>query len=167
MKQKLIIQKLLILNYSHPSRASFQHASTTSLTVCEVRQRYPSITAPNVWVPLSVAQSVTIERIPYRFDSWRPYFRCDCDRRIVKLYSAGHLFLCRHCCRLPYSSKNEGHWDRALRQRSKHRRRLGGNASLEAGKMPKPKGRSCGREPITASREAHRRRSGNLMIAFW
>ena len=33
----------------------------------------------------------------------------------------------------------EGFWDRSLRQRTKHRRRLGGEASLEAYEMSKPK----------------------------
>ena len=37
-------------------------------------------------------------------------------------------------------SKNEGFWDRSLRQRTKHKRRLSGDASLDAYEMPKPKG---------------------------
>ena len=40
----------------------------------------------------------------------------------------------------PHCSKNEGHWDRALRQRTKHQRRLTDDGSLEAYEMPKPKG---------------------------
>ena len=40
----------------------------------------------------------------------------------------------------PYYSKNEGFGDRSLRQRTKHKRRLSGDASLEAYEMPKPKG---------------------------
>ena len=40
----------------------------------------------------------------------------------------------------PYFSKNEGFWDRSLRQRTKHKRRLSVDASLEAYEMPKPKG---------------------------
>ena len=39
----------------------------------------------------------------------------------------------------PYFSKNEGFWDRSLRQRTKHKRRLSVDASLEAYEMPKPK----------------------------
>ena len=87
-----------------------------------------------------VELSISIERMPCRFGGWRPYFRCRCDRRVVKLYSGGRHFLCRHCYRLPYSSKNEGFWDRALRQRTKHRGRLGADVSLDALGMPKPKG---------------------------
>jgi hypothetical protein len=40
----------------------------------------------------------------------------------------------------PYSSKNEGLWDRSLRQRTKHQRRLTDDGSLEAYEMSKPKG---------------------------
>ena len=77
-------------------------------------------------------QSVLIERVPCRFGGSRAYFKCNCTRRVVKLYGAGRLFLCRHCYGLFHSSKNEGFWDRSLRQRTKHRRRLSGDASLEA-----------------------------------
>jgi len=87
-----------------------------------------------------VDQPVLIERVSCRFGGWRPYFRCECNRRVVKLYSGGRLFLCRHCYNLPYSSKNEGFWDRSLRQRDKHRVRLSGNASTEAFETLKPKG---------------------------
>ena len=87
-----------------------------------------------------VNQLVLIERVPCRFGGWRPYFRCACNRRVVKLYSAGQLLLCRHCYNLPYSSKNEGFWDRSLRQRDRHRVRLSGNASTEAFEALKPKG---------------------------
>ena len=88
----------------------------------------------------TVSQSVTIERIPCRFGGSRAYFRCKCNKRVVKLYAAGKHFLCRHCYHLPYSSKNESHWDRALRQRNKQRRRLSRNIGLEASMAQKPKG---------------------------
>jgi hypothetical protein len=87
-----------------------------------------------------VDQSVLIERVPCRFGGWRPYFSFRCSKRVVKLYSAGRLFLCRHCYGLFHFSKNEGFWDRSLRQRTKHQRRLSGDASLDAYEMPKPKG---------------------------
>tara|TARA_R110002153_G_scaffold65121_3_gene174422 strand:+ start:6416 stop:7000 length:585 start_codon:yes stop_codon:yes gene_type:complete len=88
----------------------------------------------------SVIQPIQIERLPCRFGGSRAYFRCDCGKRVVKLYGFGRLFLCRHCCGLFHYSKNEGFWDRSLRQRTKHKRRLSGDASLEAYEMPKPKG---------------------------
>ena len=88
----------------------------------------------------TVYQSLAIERLPCRFGGSRAYFRCKCNKRVVKLYAAGKHFLCRHCYHLPYSSKNEGHWDRALRQRNKRRRRLSRNVGLEAYVAQKPKG---------------------------
>ena len=88
----------------------------------------------------SLIQPIPIERLLCRFGGSRAYFRCKCRKRVVKLYSAGKYFLCRHCYHLPYSSKNESQWDRALRQRSKQRQRLSGNAGLEAYMAQKPKG---------------------------
>jgi hypothetical protein len=88
----------------------------------------------------SVIQPIRIERLPCRYGGSRAYFTCECGRRIVKLYGFGKHFLCRHCHGLFHSSKNEGFWDRSLRQRTKHKRRLSGDASLEAYEMPKPKG---------------------------
>ena len=86
----------------------------------------------------SVIQPVRIERLPCRFGGSRAYFRCDCGKRVVKLYGIGRYFLCRHCYGLFHFSKNEGFWDRSLRQRTKHKRRLSGDASLDAYEMPKP-----------------------------
>jgi len=88
----------------------------------------------------TVSKSVTIERLPCRFGGSRAYFRCECNKRVVKLYAAGNHFRCRHCYNLYYSSKNESQWDRALRQRNKQRRRLSGNNGLEAYLAEKPKG---------------------------
>ena len=81
-----------------------------------------------------------LERIPCCFGGSRVYFRCECNRCVVKLYSDGKHFLCRHCHRLPYSSKNESQLDRAIRHRNKQRRRLSGNIGLEASMAQKPKG---------------------------
>ena len=36
--------------------------------------------------------------------------------------------------------KNECAWDRSLRRRTKYRTRMGGDASLDAHEIPKPKG---------------------------
>ena len=104
-------------------------ASTNSLNLSYYSKQYGA-----------VKQFITIERRPCRFGGLRAYFRCKCNKRVVKLYAAGKHFRCRHCYHLPYSSKNEGHWDRALRQRSKQRRRLSGNIGLESSMSQKPKG---------------------------
>jgi hypothetical protein len=88
----------------------------------------------------SVIQPIRIERLPCRFGGSRAYFRCECGKRVVKLYGFGRFFLCRHCYGLFHYSKNEGFWDRSLRQRTKRKRRLTDDGSLEAYEMPKPKG---------------------------
>ena len=88
----------------------------------------------------SMIQPVRIERLPCRFEGSRAYFRCDCGERVVKLYGFGRYFLCRHCCGLFHYNKHEGFWDRSLRQRTKHQRRLTDDRSLEAYEMPKHKG---------------------------
>ena len=88
----------------------------------------------------SVNQHVQIERLRCRLGGSRAYFRCECGRRVIKLYCNSKLFLCRHCNGIFHGSKNECSWDRSLRQRTKYRRRMGGNASLEAYEIPKPKG---------------------------
>ena len=88
----------------------------------------------------SVIQPIRIERLPCRFGGSRAYFRCDCGKRVVKLYGFGRYFLCRHCSGLFHYSKNEGFWDRSLRQRTKHMQRLTDDGSLDAYAIPKPKG---------------------------
>ena len=105
------------------------HASNDSLHLSYYTEEYGT-----------VSQSLTIERLPCRFGGSRAYFRCKCSNRVVKLYSAGKNFRCRHCYRLPYSSKNESQLDRAIRHRNKQRRRLSGNIGLEASMAQKPKG---------------------------
>ena len=88
----------------------------------------------------SVIQTIRIERLPCRFGGSRAYFRCDCGKRVVTLYGFGRLFLCRHCYGMFHFSKNEGFWDRSLRQRTKHMQRLTDDGSLDAYAIPKPKG---------------------------
>jgi len=115
----------------------------------------------------SIIQPIQIERLPCRFGGSRAYFRCNCGKRVVKLYGVGKYFLCRHCCGLFHYSKNEGFWDRSLRQRTKHRRRLTDNASLEAYEIPKPKGmwwRTYYRLQ-TAAQTAERRAEDDFIIA--
>jgi len=88
----------------------------------------------------SVAQHIRIERLSCRFGGSRAYFRCECDRRVIKLYCVRKFFLCRHCNGIFHGSKNEGSWDRSLRRRTKYRTRIGGNASQEAHDISKPHG---------------------------
>ena len=95
----------------------------------------------------SVEEPVPIVRVPCRFGGTRPYFICPgvvngipCGRRVAKLYGPGRYFLCRHCCRLAYSSQSEGEWDRALRRANTIRMRLGGDPGMAAAFPDRPKG---------------------------
>jgi hypothetical protein len=82
---------------------------------------------------------------PCRFGGRRPFFLCPgvvnglhCGR--VNLYCAGKYFLCRHCYRLTYTSRQERAHDRALRQVDKLRMRLGGDPGMASEFPEKPKG---------------------------
>ena len=88
----------------------------------------------------SVAQHIQIERICCRFGGSRAYLQCECGRRVIKLYCASKLFLCRQCNGIFHGSKNESIWDRSLRKRTKYRSLMGGDASRDAHDIPKPKG---------------------------
>ena len=61
-----------------------------------------------------VEESVPITWAACRFGGHRPFFECPgvvngrhCGRLVLKLYRAGRYFLCRHCCRLTYASRQE------------------------------------------------------------
>lgn len=82
-----------------------------------------------------------------RYGGERPFFECPglvngvaCRRLVVKLFGTGRYFLCRHCYRLTYASRNEDMCDRALRRANRHRLRLGGAPGFEAVIPRRPKG---------------------------
>ena len=115
----------------------------------------------------SVIQPVQIERMPCRYGGSRAYFKCKCDRRVIKLYCANKFFLCRQCNGIFHGSKNECAWDRSLRRRTKYRTRMGGDASLDAHEIPKPKGmwwRTYYRHQQTAQ-EAEQRAANDFILA--
>ena len=95
----------------------------------------------------NVDEPVTLVRVPCPFGGSRPYFRCpgivnnaSCGRRVAKLYAAGRLFLCRHCYKLSYTSRNEGTWDRALRRVARLRVALGGDPAIASPFPERPQG---------------------------
>ena len=94
-----------------------------------------------------VEEPIPIRWVPCRYGGRRPYFVCPgivngvaCRRHVVKLYSAGRYYLCRHCYRLTHASRNEDSCDRALRRANKIRMRLGGEPGYEAMIPRRPKG---------------------------
>lgn len=95
----------------------------------------------------NVVEAVPVEWRPCRLGGTRPFFRCPglirgvaCHRRVVKLYLADDVFLCRHCCGLPYSCQFEGPADRARWRADKLRIRLGGEPGAFAPWPERPRG---------------------------
>lgn len=91
-------------------------------------------------------QPVPITWTPCRYGGQRPYFQCPgvvngrcCGKRVVKLYSGGKYFLCRHCYNLAYNCQSETRPDRLLRRANKRRTALGGEPGI-CSWINKPKG---------------------------
>ena len=91
----------------------------------------------------SIEQNIHIEYTPCHFGGSRPWFTCPrCLRRAGVLVCSGRLFVCRKCCRLPYSCQMESKSDGASRRIRKIQKRLG-NPDWENVIdywFPKPKG---------------------------
>ena len=92
-------------------------------------------------------ETVPIHWQPCRFGGNRPYFVCPgvvngqaCGRRAIKLFCGGRYYLCRHCYRLSYASRNEDAYDRASRRANKNRMRLGGEPGMSGPIPGRPKG---------------------------
>lgn len=94
----------------------------------------------------SSEQSVPVTWTPCHYGGQRPFFQCPgivnghyCGRRVIKLYSGGKYFLCRHCYNLTYNSQSETRHDRLLRRANKRRIALGGEPGIYSW-IEKPKG---------------------------
>jgi hypothetical protein len=97
--------------------------------------------------PEPLIQRVPITRSPCHLGGSRLWFHCQaftdglgCGRRVAILYDGGHLFACRHCCRLAYTSQHETPLYRSMRRARKIRARLGASPSLADALPTKPKG---------------------------
>jgi hypothetical protein len=97
------------------------------------------------WEPIT--QPILITRVDCHYGNIRPYFICPgvvngrhCGRRVVKLFSGGRYFLCRHCYNIAYTSQSEPRCDRMLRRANKLRMALGGEPGTAHWIAPKPKG---------------------------
>ena len=94
-----------------------------------------------------ITEIIGITHTDCNFGNKRPYFICPgvvngrlCGRRVVKLFSGGQYFLCRHCYSIAYSSQSEARYDRMLRRANKLRMALGGEPGTAHWVAPKPKG---------------------------
>lgn len=82
---------------------------------------------------------LTTTRPHYGGERW--WFICPaqgCGRRVGVLFLS-HIFACRHCCNLAYSSQNEDYASRLLSKAQKIHQQLGGDGVVD-GAPPKPKG---------------------------
>jgi hypothetical protein len=84
-------------------------------------------------------QAVGLVHHPCNLGGERAYFICSgvgsghaCGRRVVKLYAARQYFLCRDCLKLAYGTQSEDAWGRAQLRALKARRRMGGDADINA-----------------------------------
>jgi hypothetical protein len=84
---------------------------------------------------------VRLDRTPCNYGGERIWFLCPrCNRRAAILYAPGHLFWCRRCCQLAYSSQGEGTEDRVREKAEAIRRQLGGVPGLAWPFPERPKG---------------------------
>jgi hypothetical protein len=75
-----------------------------------------------------------------RFGGERPWFLCDCGRRVVALYAGQGGFACRSCHGLSYQSQRVTDCERTASKARKIRFRLDGTASLVEPFPARPKG---------------------------
>ena len=85
----------------------------------------------------TITQRIPIAWTPCTLGGRRPWFRCEaysngryCGRRVALLYSAGRVFVCRHCRGLAYDCQNETPRLRSIRRARKIRMRLGAGFSF-------------------------------------
>ncbi len=75
------------------------------------------------WQPAE--QIIYFDRTPCNYGGERLWFLCPrCERRVGILCGHGVLFLCRHCCRLPYASQQESYMGNLIIQQHKLGRRI-------------------------------------------
>ena len=88
----------------------------------------------------AIEQVVYFEKTSCNYGRYRLWFLCPkCSRRVAVLYCAGRQFLCRHCCKLTYTSTRECLEDRMRRKARKIRKRLGASNNLFEPILFKPK----------------------------
>lgn len=86
---------------------------------------------------------VRLQTTACHYGGIRYWFTCpaaNCGRRIVKLYSGGKIFACRHCYKLAYKSQRETPGDRAIRKADKLRDKLNWDPGILNSCGWKPKG---------------------------
>jgi hypothetical protein len=97
-------------------------------------------------LPTRLLQRVPITWTECHLGGRRPWFNCAvyangqyCGRRVAKVYQAGDVFACRHCCGLAYASQHEPVRERGIAMARKIRMRLGGGENITAAFPERPK----------------------------
>ncbi|WP_157471628.1 hypothetical protein [Gilvimarinus agarilyticus] len=68
---------------------------------------------------------IMFEATSCHYGGERLWFSCpSCNRRVGILFDCGSLFICRHCCRLPYVTQNENQAYRLIRKKHKLGQRI-------------------------------------------
>jgi hypothetical protein len=70
-------------------------------------------------------QGVALTYTTPNYGGSRPWFLCDCSRRVAKLYRVGARWGCRNCCGLDYETQHEDRFLRGYRALVAIHRRLG------------------------------------------
>jgi hypothetical protein len=120
-----------------------RHDQRTAFLVAEnngdfLGLKYSSQAADGNWYEID--QTVVIDWTPCRFGGERPWFQCDCGRRVSDLYASRGGFACRSCHGLSYTSQRVTDRERQASKAQKIRFRLNGSASLIEPFPARPKG---------------------------
>ena len=84
-------------------------------------------------------QTIPVTWTHCHFGGGRPWFKCQCGRRVGKLYNSGATLRCRLCLELWYSSQRRGAKSRRYLRALKLRLQLNGIANLRQPFPPRPK----------------------------
>jgi hypothetical protein len=87
-------------------------------------------------------QTLSVTWAPWHFSGSRPFFVCQCGRKVLQLFApGGYSWRCRHCYDLSYATRQVSLRYRLILKAQKVRERLGGDDLGVANPFPpKPKG---------------------------
>lgn len=145
----------------------------TGAVFVEVIEAGPAVSIVEVR-PLAKARErgagaeIVVEWSACRFGGRRPWWRCFCDRRAVRLYEGGSGWRCRRCYRLAYLSQRQGEVNRAIERARAIRDRVGAAPSLAEPLMFKPKWmRWATWERLRAEEQKHNRAAHEAIGRRW
>lgn len=135
-----------------PIRVVRQFARSLYLHDCALKYPTPfawpfmeKLRACRSWVEFEHARSrayhkFRIQWTRCKFGGRRPWFVCQCKKRVTKLYDTGHIVDCRHCLDMIYESQRRGEKGRAFLRASRIRLSIGGAPTIALPFPEKPRG---------------------------